>query len=256
MKLSCCPNSLLAHCCPPTPTLAPRWQKRRQEANEDGTNGAFSRATKISRKQRRDYHGWGRRVCIDYWHKATRLDTHVGKKRRKREVNPKTGEVFYREHWRHVQYDTDEQVAADFFASVDYAQYLAEGGRRFSKDIFLQCKCFCIVKSDFQECVCPFCTLMRETLRGWHAQRQKWFRKQDAEGAAPCSCGACGKGSAYRAASGSLSKLRSFVHAPCGKVSFPSLAIDAGPKKAESVEFYRRQSAVLPGPSLEISMPS
>ena len=217
--------------------------------NEDGASGAFSRATKISRKQRKDYRGWGRRVCIDYWHKATRLDTNVGKKRRNREVNSATGEVFYREHWRHVQYDTDEQIAADFFESVDYAQYLAEGGPRFSKDIFLQSKCFCIVKSDFQECACPPCTLMRETLRGWHAQRQKWYREQDAQGAAACSCGACAKGSSYRAASGSLSKLREFVHAPCGgKVAFPSLAIDAGPKKAEAVEFYRRQCCRAPLP--------
>ena len=225
-----------------------RWQKKRQQANEDGTSGAFSRATKISRKQRKDIRGWGRRVAIDYWHKATRLDTNVGKKRRHREVNPTTNEVFYREHWRHVQYDTDEQIALDFFASVDYAQYLAEGGRRFSKDIFLQCKCFCIVRSDFQECACPPCTLMRETLRGWNAQRQKWFREQDARGAPVCSCGACGKGSAYRAVSGSLAKLREFVHTPCGKVAFPSLAVEAGPKKRETVEFYRRQCCRAPLP--------
>ena len=74
--------------------------------------------------------------------------------------------MFYREHWRHVQYDTDEQIAEDFFKSVDYQQYIAEGGRRFSKDVFLQAKCFCIEKSNFQECACPPCTLMRETLRG------------------------------------------------------------------------------------------
>ena len=29
------------------------------------------------------------------------------------QVNPQTQKVFYREHWRHVQYDTDEQVSAD-----------------------------------------------------------------------------------------------------------------------------------------------
>lgn len=186
-------------------------------------------------------------MSIEYWHKATRLDTNLGKKRRHREVNPTTGEVFYREHWRHVQYDTDEQIASDFFKSVDYAQYVAEGGPRFSKDLFLQCKCFCVVKSDFQECACPPCTLMRETLRGWHAQRQKWFRKQDEDGSVACSCGVCEKGSAYRMASGSLAKLRSFVHEPCGKVAFPSLAIDAGPKKTEqAVEFYRRQCCRAP----------
>jgi hypothetical protein len=85
--------------------------ERRRVANEDGTIGAFSRATTVSRKQRKDYRGVGRCVCIDYWHKATRLDTNVGKKKRNREVNPITGEVFYREHWRHVQYDTDQQVS-------------------------------------------------------------------------------------------------------------------------------------------------
>ena len=57
-------------------------------ANEDGDAGAFSRATKISRKQRSDYRGWGRRVAIDYWHKVTRLDTNVGKKKRNREARP------------------------------------------------------------------------------------------------------------------------------------------------------------------------
>jgi hypothetical protein len=30
--------------------------------------------------------------------------TRLGKKKRHREVNPVTGKVFYREHWRHVQY--------------------------------------------------------------------------------------------------------------------------------------------------------
>ena len=114
------------------------------------------------------YRGLGRCVAINYWHKATRLDTRLGKKKRHREVNPVTGKVFYREHWRHVQYDTDAQIAANFFISVDYQQYLAEGGLPFSKDVFCQAKCFCIEKSDFQECACPPCTLMREAVRGWH----------------------------------------------------------------------------------------
>ena len=55
-------------------------------ANEDGTAGAFSRATTVVRRTRKDYRGWGRRVAIDYWHKITRLDTNVGKKKRNREV--------------------------------------------------------------------------------------------------------------------------------------------------------------------------
>ena len=66
--------------------------QKRQLLN-DGSAGGFSRATKISRKQRKDHRGWGRRVAIDYWHKATRLDTNPSKKRRNREVNPVTQEV-------------------------------------------------------------------------------------------------------------------------------------------------------------------
>jgi hypothetical protein len=214
----------------------------------DGTAGAFSRATSITSKQRKDYRGAGRCVGIDYWHKATRLDTNVNKKKRSREVIPITKQVFYREHWRHVQYDTDQQIAEDFFNSVDYLQYLADGGQPFSKDVFLQCKCFCIVKADFQECTCPPCTLMRETLRSWHEQRSKWYRERDTASATACSCGSCGKGSAYREASGSLSKLRAFVHSPCGKQSFPALAIQSGPKSTETVEFYRRQCCCAPLP--------
>ena len=67
---------------------------KRQLLN-DGSAGGFSRATKISRKQRKDHRGWGRRVAIDYWHKATRLDTNPSKKRRNREVNLVTQEVSY-----------------------------------------------------------------------------------------------------------------------------------------------------------------
>lgn len=57
---------------------------------------------------------------------------------------------------------------------------------------------------------------MRENLRGLHQQRSKWHKAADAPGASACSCGKCAKGSEYREASGSLSKLRAFVHAPCG----------------------------------------
>ena len=74
---------------------------------------------------------------------------------------------------------TDQQIADDFFASIDYQQYLAEGGPPFSRDVFLQCKCFCIDKSDFEECACPPCTLMRENVRGWHRLRAKWHREHD-----------------------------------------------------------------------------
>ena len=133
--------------------------------------------------------------------------------------------------------------------SVDYRQYLEQGGRPFSRDIFLQSKCFCIDQTDFQECACPHCTLMRETTRGWHQQRKKWHFQHDKEGAEPCVCGACSKGSAYREASGSLYKLREFVHAPCGKANFPELAISCGPKSTETVQFYRRQCCRAPSPN-------
>ena len=77
--------------------LGLQWKQidRAQKRNlaNDGTTGAFSRATKVTRKQRKDYRGWGRRIAIDYWHKATRLDTNLGKKKRNREVNPVTQEV-------------------------------------------------------------------------------------------------------------------------------------------------------------------
>ena len=89
---------------------------------------------------------------------------------------------------------------------------------------------------------------MRENLRAWHRQRAKWHREYDKDDAAPCSCGSCGKGASFREASGSLSKLRQFVHAPCGKDSYPELAIDAGPKKTDSVQFYRRQCCHAPLP--------
>ena len=222
--------------------------EHRRIANEDGTSGAFARASAVTRKQRKDYRGAGRRVAIDYWHKATRLDTNVGKKKRNREVNPITNEVFYREHWRHVQYDTDEQIADDFFKSLDYQQYLSSGGLPFSKDLFLQSKCFCIEKTNFQECACPTCTLMRETLRGWHQQRSAWYRAADVSGAAACPCGSCTKGGEYREASSSLGKLRAFVHAPCGKQDFNALAIQSGPKSNETVAFYRRQCCRAPLP--------
>ena len=44
------------------------------------------------------------------------------------------------------------------------------------------------------------------------------------------------------------SKLRAFIHSPCGKVAFPSLAIEAGPKATETVMFYQRQCCRAPLP--------
>jgi hypothetical protein len=90
--------------------------------SEDNKRGACSRATNVEHKRRKDYLDRGRAISIEYWHKATRLDTNVGRKKRQGRVE--MGEKIYIEHWRHVQYDTDEQIAADFFESVDYKQYL------------------------------------------------------------------------------------------------------------------------------------
>ena len=59
------------------------------------------------------------------------------------------------------------------------------------------------------------------------------------------------KGSLYRAASGSLGKLREFVHALCGKMSYPGLAIESGPKRTNinsNVTFYSRQCCRAPLP--------
>lgn len=81
---------------------------RRRTANADDTVCAFSRATRIFRKKRCDFRGAGRCVAIDFWHKATRLDTTSGKKKPNCKATPVTTQVFYHEYWRHVQYDTDQ----------------------------------------------------------------------------------------------------------------------------------------------------
>ena len=202
---------------------------QRRNLQNDGSVGAFSSANKISRKQRKDFRGLGRRVCVDYWHKATRLDTNVGNKVRNREVNASTGQPFYREHWRHVQYDTDEQIAEDFFKSrsTTSSTWRTAGALAFSKDIFLQSKCFCINKSDFQECACPTCTLMRETLRGWHAAAcQVAPRARHGRRPHRAPCGSCAKGSAYRRGLGlPRQAARSSCTVPAVKLSFPELAI-------------------------------
>ena len=166
-------------------------------------------------------------------------------------TTPHTPHTTHHTHTTHTPHTTPH-TPPRCSQSVDYQQYLAQGGRPFSNDIFLQSKCFCIEQTDFQECACPYCTLMRETTRGWHKQRKGWHREHDKEGAPPCSCGKCSKGSKYREASGSLFKLREFVHAPCGMASFPDLAIESGPKSTETFELYRRQCCRAPPPNKEV----
>ena len=44
--------------------------------------------------------------------------------------------------------------------------------------------------------------------------------------------------------------MRTFLHRTCGKISYPQLNIQAGPKKTERAEFYKRQCCRLPLPEL------
>lgn len=120
----------------------------------------------------------------------------------------------YLEHWRHVQYDKDYEIAERFFESPDYKEYVAAGGTPFSSDIFLQSKCFCIEQSTFSECACPTCTLMQENLRMWDRLRRQWYAKcNDKEGAEACACGHCEKNSVYRKVS--------LTPSPIGRVYAP-----------------------------------
>ena len=150
----------------------------------------------------------------------------------------------YKEHWRHIQYETDEAMAKLFFAGHEYSQYLECGGLPFKEDIFYQSKCRCIEQSKFEECSCPTCTLARETVRDWDRQRKLWYKEATDE----CPCGSCAVDSDYRCASRSFASLRAFLHAPCGKQRLAELIIAKGPKSCEKVEMYRRQCcrALLP----------
>ena len=139
-------------------------------------------------------------------------------------------------------------------------------------------KCFCIGPSKFEECACPTCMLLRENLRLLDKQRGVWHRKSDAArktAAAPgsaatttpattpsanattsstptamCDCGNCDKDSNYRKATRSPSSLREFIHARCGKVSFPALRIATGKYSSEEApKFYSRQCCRAPLPA-------
>ena len=190
------------------------------------------------------------------------------------------GELQWVEHWAHVLYDTNENVAKAFFESADYQEYLASGGRPFKEDIFYEMKCFCIGPSKFEECACPTCTLLRENLRLLDKQRGTWHRKSDAARKAAsasiattaatatatataaaaaaattsadvCDCGNCDKDSAYRKATRSPSSLREFIHAPCGKMPFSALRIATGKYSSEvAPKFYRRQCCRAPLPAV------
>ena len=217
------------------------------DANADANAiGAFARATKVSRAQRKGHRGWGRRLAIDFWHKATRLDTNVNKKKRQREENPITGQVFYREHWRHVQYDRTSRSRRTSLRPSTTSSTARRAGP-FSRTSSCSPSASASTSPPSRVCVPP-CTLMRENWRNYHQQRTTWHREYDKPEAVPCGCGQCTKGSAFREASRSLSALRTFVHAPCGTASYPELAIKSGPKSRETVEFYRRACCRTPLP--------
>ena len=206
--------------------------QKRQLAN-DGTRGGHSRSTKISRKKRKDWNGVGRLLCRSYWHSdATRFDTNARKKRRWR-----IGVKRYVEHWRRIQYDTNQQMLDAFYASPEYKQYIEAGGKPISSSIFFQEKCKCVVKADNEECACPLCTQMYELLRDWHRQRKVWH----AEASTSCTCGACAEGSSYRKASESTHCLNEFLL--CGHETFPSLQL---PGSSEEVKLRRRQCCRVP----------
>ena len=171
-----------------------------------------------------------------YWHEQTRFDTNSRKKRRLR-----VGKNTYIEHWRRIQYDTNQQMYDTFLGSPEYRKYRAEGGVPISETVFFQRKCKCIVKADHEECACPICTQMQELLRDWQKQREVWHR----ESAGACPCGACDDAkSPYRMASHGVHELNTLLL--CAHELFPSLQIDSGPHSCEEVKFRRRQCCHVP----------
>ena len=209
---------------------------QQRQLKNDGSKGAFSRSTKVSSKQRKDKNVTGRRQCRMYWHEQTRFDTNSRKKRRLR-----VGKNTYIEHWRRIQYDTNQQMYDTFLGSPEYRKYRAEGGVPISETVFFQEKCKCIVKADHEECACPICTQMQELLRDWQKQREVWHR----ESAGACPCGACDDAkSPYRMASHGVHELNTLLL--CAHELFPSLQIDSGPHSCEEVKFRRRQCCHVP----------
>ena len=65
--------------------------------------------------RRSDYVAFGRQVASEFWHAMCRLDTRPAKA-----IKIRLGVNEYQEHWRHVQYLTDQEMAALFFASPEY----------------------------------------------------------------------------------------------------------------------------------------
>eukprot|EP00966_Prymnesium_polylepis_P168116 3886839-Prymnesium_polylepis.1 len=127
-------------------------------------------------------------------------------------------------------------MLAAFYASPEYAAYMAAGGKPISESIFFQEKCKCVTLADNEECACPICTQMHELLRDWHRQRKAWHAD-----APSCMCGACDEGSAFRKASESTHFLNEFLL--CPHKTFPSLQL---PGSTEEVKLRCRQCCRVP----------
>lgn len=207
----------------------------------------FSAAVEAStmRQKRKDFNLEGRKICRIFWHQHTRFDTNSRKKKRRR-IGPNS----YVEHWRHIQYDTNESMWNSFQSSHEYGAYLLLGGTPISRSFFFSQKCWCIVNADHEECACPLCTQMFELVRDWDRQRSLWYRDADnrkidnptANG--ECTCGDCMPDSAYRASSKSVHALNEFLL--CPKQSFPSLTIREGCHACADVKLRRRQCCRAP----------
>jgi hypothetical protein len=213
----------------------------------EGRPGAFSSliAESVKRQRRSDFNEEGRKLCRTYWHQHTRFDTNARKKRRHRiGVNKAV------EHWRHIQYDTNQEMWDGFIRSAEYGAYLLLGGKPISRSLFFEMKCWCIVNADHEECACPLCTQMFELIKDFHRQRSSWYRDADRHRAADpdapgeCACGNCAPGSAYRDASKSVHAFNDFML--CPKEAFPSLQIPVGPHAFAEVKLRRRQCCRAP----------
>lgn len=220
---------------------------KRKQSIAKQEHGSFSRvvSASLTRKQRKDYNERGRELCSTFWHSNTRFDTNSRKKKRHRVATNS-----YIEHWRHVQYDTNQQMWDAFKNSAEYGAYLLLGGAPISECFFFQMKCWCIEQADHEECACPLCTQMFELIRDWHSQRSSWYRDADKRQAADpnavgeCNCGHCEIDAPYRNISKSVHTLNDFVL--CPKQGFPSLCIPEGKSPCNEEKFRRRQCCRAP----------
>ena len=198
------------------------------------------------RKRRIDFIWFGRQVAAEFWHAFTRVDTRPGRK-----IRIRVGSNRYVEHWRHIQFMANWEMAVLFFDSYEYKSYLEiSRGIPFKEDVFYSAKCKCIKQAEDEECSCPDCTVFREAVRSYNKQRVQWHRKAKDEGKACTNCPCqteeflhCGKSS---------STFRAFIHRHCGKVEQPALVITDGPKASTSIpKFYQRQCCRVPLPELK-----